>query len=103
MKDTSLLQFHLAHDWIAAEPRPIWSLPAGMFGMSGFPATIAGQTTRMAPRRVTAMQGVTVVCDEMATVAFYRFKIDLAPRDVAVEAAPHAAAVVMMRQVKPPK
>jgi hypothetical protein len=59
-----------------------------MFGMSGFTATIAGQTTRLAPRRATTMSGQTVVCDEMATTAFYLFKIDLAPHAVAVETSP---------------
>jgi hypothetical protein len=70
---------------------------AGMFGASGFSAIINGQSTRLAPRRVVNMQGGIVVCDEMTTMAFYTFKVDLKRQDVAIEKAPHAAAVAMTR------
>jgi hypothetical protein len=46
----------------------------------------------MAPRRFANMAGQTVVCDEQATMAFYTFRGDLAPRMVAVETVPHGAA-----------
>jgi hypothetical protein len=59
--------------------------------MSGFFAIITGQRVGMAPRRITNMAGQTVVCDEQATMAFYTFRGDLAPRMVAVETVPHGA------------
>jgi hypothetical protein len=42
----------------------------------------------MAPRRVVTMGGQVVVCDDTMTTAYYCFKIDLAPRAVAVETQP---------------
>ena len=64
---------------------------AGTFGLGGFVPIFMGQSIRQAPRRVTDMQGNTIVCDnDMLTTAFYRYDIDLRPRDTA-KPAPTAA------------
>jgi hypothetical protein len=87
---------HSAHDWdCSGIPADLAVSTAGMFGMSsGFSATIAGQSTRMAPRRIATMSGAMIALrNDPITTAFYTFKIDLAPRNVAVEIVPHGAAV----------
>jgi hypothetical protein len=60
--------------------------------MSGFFAIVTGPAYRRGAARFTNMAGQTVVCDEQATMAFYTFGGDLAPRMVAVETVPHGAA-----------
>jgi hypothetical protein len=52
-----------------------------LWGQSGFSAIVIGQSTCLAPRRVTSMNGNTIVCDgDLVTTAMYHLRVDLTPR-----------------------
>jgi hypothetical protein len=54
------------------------SVAAVAFGQAKLSAVIVGQDQRMVPRRVTTMQGHTVIDpDAMDLMTFYRYRIEL--------------------------
>jgi hypothetical protein len=72
-----------------------------MFDQSGFTAVIVGQDARMAPRRVTSMQGRCVIDpDAQDLAAFYIYRIELADRHAKV-LDPLAAVANITRPTKP--
>jgi hypothetical protein len=85
-------------------PADMAGAAASMFGTGGFSAVIVGQSTRLAPRRVVTMQNQTIVCPEMDTMAFYKFKGGFdAARRAGIAAAKyrrHHAAEAKARPVK---
>jgi hypothetical protein len=82
-------------------PADMTGADANMFGMSGFTAVIIGQDTRLAPRRIIDMDSRTIVCDELTTIAFYTFRVELTPHAARVETQPHVAAIAITRPTKP--
>jgi hypothetical protein len=85
-------------DFVDVEiPADLAGAAAGMLGMGGFTAYITGQDARMAPRRITGMQGQTIVCEDEALTAFYSYRVELQPRAVAVSHDPHAGAKAQTR------
>ena len=63
-----------------------------LLGMSGFSATIGKQSTRFTERRVSDMNGNSVVCPgDLVTMAFYSYTIDLRSHAAAAKPAPSAA------------
>jgi hypothetical protein len=78
-----------AHGRVTAQRRNHmeFELPADVSGstlpmltMSGLRPVHRDQTTRLAPRRVTDLQGSIVLCDnDLVTTAFYRYSVDLRP------------------------
>jgi hypothetical protein len=72
-----------------------------MLGAGGFSGYITGQDMRQAPRRVADQDGRTIVTDQMAIIAFYRFRVELQDRHAKVETLPHAGAIAATRPVKP--
>jgi hypothetical protein len=76
-----------------------------MLGASGFamPDGVGAQSARMAPRRITTMQGAMVIGEGEALTAYHRVTVDLRPRDARVETLPHSAAIAATRPVGPPR
>jgi hypothetical protein len=75
---------------------------SSMLGQSGFSGYIISQDCREAPRRIADMDGRTIVTDQMATQAFYRFKVHLAPHAARVQTTHQSPTVAnITRQVKP--
>src|SRR4051812_8077592 len=65
-------------------PADLSGAASSMLGQGGFSGVIIGQSTRPARRRISDMQGNTVVCQEMDTTAFYTFRVELQTQQVAV-------------------
>jgi hypothetical protein len=58
----------------------------------GFVPIFKSMDTRLAPRRITNMQGQTVVCEgDMVTTAFMRYDVDLRPNAAKPSPAPTPA------------
>jgi hypothetical protein len=68
-------------------------------GASGFSGFIIGQDCRQAPKRVVTMDYRTIVTDQMATMAFYRFRVELQDRHAKMTDIPHSAAITATRPV----
>jgi hypothetical protein len=84
-RDGDVMQIEVPADMLGAA--------TGLLGQGGFVFNIGNQRTDMAPRRITNMEGRTVVCDETALMAFYEIEVKLAPRTIAVSENPHAGAI----------
>jgi hypothetical protein len=87
-------------------PADLSSACAGMLGASGFSGYIIGQDCREAPRRVADQDGRTIVTDQMGTMAFYRFRVELQDRHSKVftpsdPRAAHPTVANITRQTKP--
>jgi hypothetical protein len=63
---------------------PADTAPPGLvtlWGEGGFVPIFKSQDTRLASRRITNMQGQTVICEgDLITASFYRYTVDLRPR-----------------------
>jgi hypothetical protein len=70
-------------------------------GGFGTPDGVGAQSARMAPRRITTMQGAMVIGQDEALTAYHRVTVDLRPRDAKVETMPHSAAIAATPQTKP--
>jgi hypothetical protein len=90
------------HDLAELEiPADLSSACASMLGASGFSGYIVAQDCRQAPRRIADQDGRTIVTDQITTMAFYRYRVELADRHVKVADLPHAAAIAITRPTKP--
>jgi hypothetical protein len=96
------------HDIAEIEiPADLSSACASMLGASGFSGYIVSQDCRQAPRRIADQDGrMFVVADQMATQAFYVFRVELPDRharvfDPADPLAAHPAVAGITRPTKP--